>query len=291
MTQATSNALQAVKYGTNIVGGVSRSQKSGVGYHNDPTLSHLPVYGTTQEAVNELKPDAVAVFMPAQIAANSIIEAIEAEIPLIVSVAEHIPVHDMMRVQEMLRTQSKSRLVGPNSPGIIAPLHSCKIGIMPHLQYAPGIVGIASKSGTLSYEAVGSTTKAGLGQSLCVGVGGDLLPGTSLIDAVSIMIKDPSTEGIVLLGEIGGSAELEASALLKEHRDAEIKAGRKPKPVVGMISGRTAPKGRTMGHAGAISGGGATAEDKIKAMEAAGVVIPVHPGEIGPIMRELLGKR
>lgn len=241
--------------------------------------------------MNELKPDAVAVFMPAQIAANSIIEAIEAEIPLIVSVAEHIPVHDMMRVQEMLRTQSKSRLVGPNSPGIIAPLHACKIGIMPHLQYAPGIVGIASKSGTLSYEAVGSTTKAGLGQSLCVGVGGDLLPGTSLVDAVSVMIKDPSTEGIVLLGEIGGSAELEASALLKEHRDAEIKAGRKPKPVVGMISGRTAPKGRTMGHAGAISGGGATAEDKIKAMEAAGVVIPVHPGEIGPIMRELLGKR
>lgn len=158
------------------------------------------------------------------------------------------------------------------------------------MQYAPGIVGIASKSGTLSYEAVGSTTKAGLGQSLCVGVGGDLLPGTSLVDAVQVMIKDPSTEGIVLLGEIGGSAELEASALLKEYRDAEIKAGRTPKPVVGMISGRTAPKGRTMGHAGAISGGGATAEDKVKAMQDAGVVIPVHPGEIGPIMRDLLGK-
>ncbi|KIW50146.1 hypothetical protein PV05_11762 [Exophiala xenobiotica] len=287
---ASRNAVEAIKYGTNIVGGVSRSQKSSSGKHTDASLASLPVFSTVRQAVDEIKPDASAVFIPAQFAADAIIESIEAEVPLIVSVAEHIPVHDMLRVQEVLRTQSKSRLVGPNCPGIISPVNACKIGIMPHLQYAPGIVGIASKSGTLSYEAVGSTTKAGLGQSLCVGVGGDLLPGTSLLDAVTAMIEDPATKGIVLLGEIGGDAEIRAAALLKQYREGEIKAGRKPKPVVGMVTGRTAPKGRTMGHAGAIAGGGSsvTAEDKVKAMQDAGIVVPVHPGEIGPVMKELL---
>lgn len=257
--------------------------------HPEAGLSSLPVFSTVREAAEHIKPDATAVFIPAQFAADAIIEAIEGEVPLIVSVAEHIPVHDMLRVQEVLRTQSKSRLVGPNCPGIISPLNHCKIGIMPHLQYAPGIVGIASKSGTLSYEAVGSTTKAGLGQSLCVGVGGDLLPGTSLLDAVTALIEDPATKGIVLLGEIGGDVEIRAAALLKEYRDREVEAGRVPKPVVGMVAGRTAPKGRTMGHAGAISGGsGVSAEDKVKAMEDAGIVVPVHPGEIGPVMRMLM---
>jgi succinyl-CoA synthetase alpha subunit len=239
--------------------------------------------------MRELKPDATAVFIPAQHAAAAIIEAVEAEIPLIVSVAEHIPVHDMLRVQEILRTQSRSRLVGPNCPGIISPINQCKIGIMPHSQYSPGTIGIASKSGTLSYEAVGSTTKAGLGQSLCVGVGGDLLPGTSLLDAVTAMIHDPNTKGIVLLGEIGGDAEIIVSAYLKSYRERETREGRRPKPVVGMVTGRTAAKGRTMGHAGAISGGGnVTAEEKVRAMQDAGVVVPVHPGEIGPTMKRLL---
>lgn len=257
--------------------------------HPDPKLSSLPVFSTVRQAVDEVKPDVSGVFIPAAFAANAIIEAIEAEVPLIVSVAEHIPVHDMLRVQQVLRTQSKSRLVGPNCPGIISPVNACKIGIMPHLQYAPGIVGIASKSGTLSYEAVGSTTQAGLGQSLCIGVGGDLLPGTSLSDAVAAMIADDATKGMVLLGEIGGDAEIQASARWKEYRNREILAGRTPKPAVGMVTGRTAPKGRTMGHAGAISGGGSiTAEDKIRAMEDAGIKMLVHPGEIGPVMKELL---
>jgi succinyl-CoA synthetase alpha subunit len=160
---------------------------------------------------------------------------------------------------------------------------------MPHLQYAPGCVGIASKSGTLSYEAVASTTRAGLGQSLCVGVGGDLLPGTSLLDAVTVMVDDPATKAIVLLGEIGGDAEIQAAAFLKEYRARETTMGRVPKPVVGMITGLTAPKGRTMGHAGAISGhAGVTAQDKLKAMKEAGIATLVHPGEIGPALKALL---
>lgn len=288
LTKATKNAQEAIKYGTNVVGGVSRSNKAGHGPHSDSVLSSLPVFGTVRHATEEIRPDATVVFVPAKFAANAIIESIEAEVPLIVSVAEHIPVHDMLRVQEVLRTQSKSRLVGPNCPGIISPLNHCKIGIMPHLEYMPGIVGIASKSGTLSYEAVGSTTKAGLGQSLCVGIGGDLLPGSSLVDAVTAMIKDPTTKGVVLLGEIGGDAEIEASALVKEYRAAEIKAGRTPKPFVGMVAGRTAPKGKVMGHAGAISGGSVSAKDKVRAMQDAGIIVPAHPGEIGEVMKALL---
>jgi succinyl-CoA synthetase alpha subunit len=298
--QATQNAQGAIKYGTNIVGGVSRSRKDpsssnsanpdGSRPHPDPALADLPVYTTVRKAVTALSPDATAVFIPAAQAAGAIIEAIEAEVPLIVSVAEHIPVHDMLRVQEVLRTQSRSRLVGPNCPGIISPLRQCKVGIMPHAQYAPGAVGIASKSGTLSYEAVGGITGAELGQSLCIGVGGDLLPGTSLVDATRALIDDPDTKGIVLLGEIGGDAEIQAAELIREYRDGEIRAGRKPKPFVGMVTGLTAPEGRTMGHAGAISGGGVsvTAEEKVRALERAGVIVPVHPGQIGGVMKELL---
>lgn len=294
--QASQGAQEALKYGTNIVGGVSsrigsgNANATGSTPHPEPALSSLPVFPTVRSAMDILRPDATAVFVPAPFAAAAIIESIEAQVPLIVAVAEHLPVHDMLRVQEVLRTQSRSRLVGPNSPGMISPLHTCKIGIMPHEQYAPGIVGIASKSGTLSYEAVGSTTRAGLGQSLCVGVGGDMLPGTTLEDAVRVMIADQDTKGIVLLGEIGGDAEVRAAALIKEYRDGEIKAGRTPKPVVGMVTGRTAPEGRTMGHAGAVSGGGGSlsAEDKVRAMQDAGIIVPVHPGEIGPVMKRLL---
>ena len=205
---ATANALATLAYGTNIVGGVSPIAKTA--RHLD-----LPLYASALAAKTALNPDATAVFVPAPFAAAAMLEAVAAEIPLIVSVAEHIPLHDMLRVHEALLTQSKSRLVGPNCPGIIAPPARCRIGIMPYLQYLPGCIGIASKSGTLSYEAVGATTRAGLGQSLCVGVGGDMLPGTSLVDALRVLTADASTRGIVVLGEIGGEAELEAAAFLK----------------------------------------------------------------------------
>ena len=276
--QATSNAQETLAYGTNIVGGVSPTATSS-------THLSLPLYTSIQTAAKELEPDATAVFVPAHSAATAITQAIEAEIPLIVSVAEHIPLHDMLRVQEILRTQSKSRLVGPNCPGIIAPPAGCRIGIMPHRQYMPGVVGIASKSGTLSYEAVGATTRAGLGQSLCIGVGGDMLPGTTLLDAVKVLLKDPHTRGIILIGEIGGDSEIEVASFLSEQRQRNKG---NMKPVVGMVTGRTAPKGRTMGHAGAIAGGGPSAEEKVRALEAAGVKMAVHPGELGGLMRGLL---
>ncbi|KAI4221665.1 MAG: hypothetical protein L6R36_006729 [Xanthoria steineri] len=288
---ATSNAIATLAYGTHIIGGVSPSITSS-SPHPNPSLSHLPVFPTLRTALASLpsKPHATAVLVPALHAAAAILEAIEAEIPLIVSVAEHVPLHDMFRVQAALRTQSASRLVGPNCPGIIAPLAKCRIGIMPHLQYHAGCVGIVSKSGTLSYEAVGATTKAGLGQSLCIGVGGDMLPGTSLREGLEALLRDEGTKGIVLLGEIGGEAELEAAAFLQEWKRDVVRMGGKRKPVVGMITGKTAPRGKVMGHAGAVAGGFPTAYDKIRALEAAGVTIAVHPGEIGNLMRALLEK-
>ncbi|KAI4267593.1 MAG: hypothetical protein L6R38_008189 [Xanthoria sp. 2 TBL-2021] len=196
----------------------------------------------------------------------------------------------MFRVQAALRTQSASRLVGPNCPGIIAPPAKCRIGIMPHLQYRAGYVGIVSKSGTLSYEAVGATTRVGLGQSLCIGVGGDMLPGTSLREGLEALLRDEGTKGIVVLGEIGGEAEMEAAAFLQRWDGEVVWMGGRKKPVVGMVTGRTAPRGRVMGHAGAVADGSATAEDKIKALEAAGVTMAMHPGEIGTLMRGLLEK-
>ncbi|KAL8678771.1 MAG: hypothetical protein Q9186_004922 [Xanthomendoza sp. 1 TL-2023] len=281
---ATTNALATLNYGTQILGGISPSISSPTP-HPHPSLSHLPVFPTLQSALSTLptKPHATAVLVPALHAASAILEAIDSEIPLIVSVAEHVPLHDMFRVQSALRTQSASRLVGPNCPGIIAPPAKCRIGIMPHLQYEAGCVGIVSKSGTLSYEAVGATTRAGLGQSLCIGVGGDMLPGTSLREGLEALLMDDGTKGIVLLGEIGGEAEIEAAGFLKMSEGK----GRK-KPVVGMITGRTAPRGRVMGHAGAVAGGSASADDKIRALESAGVTMAVHPGEIGTLMRGLL---
>ncbi|KAL9034138.1 MAG: hypothetical protein Q9180_005574, partial [Flavoplaca navasiana] len=289
LDRATSNALATMAYGTQIIGGVSPSIYS-FGPHPNPSLSHLPVFPTLRTAISSFpsKPHATAVLVPALHAASAILEAIEAEIPLIVSVAEHVPLHDMFRVQAALRSQSVSRLVGPNCPGIIAPPAKCRIGIMPHLQYRAGCVGIVSKSGTLSYEAVGATTKVGLGQSLCIGVGGDMLPGTSLREGLEALLRDEATKGIVLLGEIGGEAEIEAAEFLKEWEREALRKRGKRKPVVGMITGRTAPKGRVMGHAGAVAGGIPTASDKIKALEDAGVTIAVHPGEIGDLMLAML---
>jgi succinyl-CoA synthetase alpha subunit len=278
--QATANARETLAYGTNIVGGVSPG-KGGVS-HLD-----LPVFSTVREAKTELQPHASVVFVPALRAAAAITEAIEAEVPVVVSVSEHIPVHDMLRVHEMLRTQTSTRLVGPNCPGIINPRAKCRLGIMPQGQYAPGCVGIVSKSGTLSYEAVGATTRAGLGQSIVVGVGGDMLPGTTLVDGLKLFFEQPDTEGIIVIGEIGGEAELRAAELIREYRGRTKEA----KPVVAMVAGRTAPEGKTMGHAGALlSRGDASAEAKARALEDAGAVVVPHPGMLGSVMKELLDR-
>ncbi|TXC07355.1 hypothetical protein FocTR4_00003329, partial [Fusarium oxysporum f. sp. cubense] len=275
---ATKNAQDTIEYGTKVVGGVSP------GKGGQPHLD-LPVFNTVKEAMEEVKPDVSAVFVPATFAAAAILEAIEAEVPLVVSVAEHVPVHDMLRVHEVLRTQSKTRLVGPNCPGIIAP-NQCRVGIMPYKQYTRGCVGIVSKSGTLSYEAVGSTSRAGLGQSIVVGMGGDMLPGTTLADGLKLFFNHDETKGIVVIGEIGGEAELEAAELIREHR----RTFPKPKPVIAMVAGRTAPEGKAMGHAGAIwRNGDVTAEAKSKALEDAGAIIVPHPGVMGEKMKELLG--
>ncbi|KAF4963016.1 hypothetical protein FSARC_8926 [Fusarium sarcochroum] len=273
---ATKNAKDTIEYGTNVVGGVSPGK-------GGQTHLDLPVFNTVREAMNEVKPHVSAVFVPAQFAAKAITESIEAEVPLVVSVAEHVPVHDMLRVHEILRTQSKTRLVGPNCPGIIAP-EQCRVGIMPYKQYTRGCVGIVSKSGTLSYEAVGSTSRAGLGQSIVVGMGGDMLPGTTLADGLRLFFDHEETKGIIVIGEIGGEAELEAAELIKEHRKSAH-----PKPIIAMVAGRTAPEGRTMGHAGAVfSAGDITAEAKAKALEDAGAIIVPHPGVMGAKMKEFL---
>jgi len=235
--------------------------------------------------MDQVKPHASSVFVPAQFAARAIIEAIEAEVPLVVSVAEHIPVHDMLRVQEVLRTQSKTRLVGPNCPGIIAP-EQCRIGIMPYKQYSRGVVGIVSKSGTLSYEAVGATTRAGLGQSIVVGMGGDMLPGTTLLDGLRLFFDHEDTKGIIVIGEIGGEAELRAAEAIKEYR----RTTPNPKPIIAMVAGRTAPEGKVMGHAGALlSPRDVSADAKARALEDAGAVIVPHPGLMGSEMKRLLG--
>ncbi|KAI1027696.1 hypothetical protein LB504_011701 [Fusarium proliferatum] len=274
---ATLNAKDTIEYGTNVVGGVSPG-KGGQEHLG------LPVFNTVREAVKEVKPHATSVFVPAQFAAAAVIEAIEAEVPLVVTVAEHIPVHDMMRVHDVLKTQSITRLVGPNCPGIIAP-EQCRIGIMPHKQYKRGPIGIVSKSGTLSYEAVGSTSKSGLGQSLVVGMGGDMMPGTTLVDALKLFFDHPETEGIIVIGEIGGEAELRAAEAIKEYR----RITRNPKPIIAMVAGKTAPEGRTMGHAGALlQSGDISAEAKAKALADSGAVVVPHPGVMGHVMKDLL---
>jgi succinyl-CoA synthetase alpha subunit len=277
LPQATSNAKATIEYGTKIVGGVSPGK-------GGQTHLGLPVFDTVKQAMAQVKPHVSAVFVPAAFAAKAITEAIEAEVPLVVSVAEHVPIHDMLRVHQILKT-SRTRLVGPNCPGIVAP-EQCRVGIMPYKQYMRGCVGIVSKSGTLSYEAVGATTKAGLGQSIVVGMGGDLLPGTTLVDGLNLFFDHDETKGIIVIGEIGGEAEIRAAEAIREYRASVPN----PKPIIAMVAGRTAPQGRAMGHAGAIlSPLDMSATAKAQALADAGAVVVPHPGVMGSKMKELLG--
>ena len=275
--QATINAKESLDYGTQIVGGV----KPGVeGEHLG-----LPVLPSVRVAAEKLKPDASAIYVPGVGTAQAIEEAIEAEIPLVVAVAEHIPIHEMLRVFQMLRTQSRTRLVGPNAPGIINTHGRCRLGFQPLPFFLEGNIGIVAKSGTLSYETVASVTRAGLGQTYAISMGGDVLAGTSFIDALRVFEEDEKTEGIIMVGEVGGRAEEEAADWIVEYR----KRTRNPKPVMGLVGGVQAPPGRVMGHAGAWAAPGeASSVEKINILKQAGVVIVDHPEMFGPGMKQLL---
>jgi succinyl-CoA synthetase alpha subunit len=269
--EASFHAQASIDYGTKVVGGVTPG-KGG--------LMHLglPVFNTVADAVKHTGATASVIFVPPPYAADAILEAVDAGVPLVVCITEGIPTEDMVQVREFMRG-SASRVIGPNCPGIISP-GKCKIGIMPAQIHKPGHVGVVSRSGTLTYEAVGQLTKLGIGQSTCIGIGGDPIIGTTFLDAIQLFNADPDTHAIVMIGEIGGNAEETAA----EYIQANVK-----KPVVGFIAGQTAPPGRRMGHAGAIiSGGSGKAEDKMKAMKAAGITVCATPAEIGEKVKSRL---
>lgn len=270
--EGTFHAEQAINYGTRVVGGTTPGK--GGQKHLD-----RPVFNTVQECVSQTGANASVIFVPPPFAADAIMEAADADLPLVVCITEGIPINDMVRVWAYLKTKPGTRLVGPNCPGVITP-GKCKIGIMPGHIHLPGNVGIVSRSGTLTYEAVGQLTRLGIGQSTCIGIGGDPIIGTSFTDAIRLFNEDPDTHAIIMIGEIGGNAEENAAAYVRAHVR---------KPVVGFIAGQTAPPGRRMGHAGAIiSGGSGKAEDKLAAMADAGIIVCPSPALMGQKMQEAM---
>ncbi|HEX4227414.1 MAG TPA: succinate--CoA ligase subunit alpha [Bryobacteraceae bacterium] len=272
--EGTFHAQQAIAYGTTVVGGTTPGK-------GGQTHLDLPVFNTVEEAVNATGANATVIFVPPPYAADAILEAADAKLPLVVCITEGIPAADMVKVWAYLQTKPATRLIGPNCPGVITP-GQCKIGIMPGHIHLAGHVGIVSRSGTLTYEAVGQLTHLGIGQSTCIGIGGDPIIGTSFTDAIKLFNEDPDTHAIIMIGEIGGNAEETAAAYVK----ANVK-----KPVVGFIAGQTAPPGRRMGHAGAIiSGGSGKAEDKLAAMADAGIIVCPSPAMLGEKMQEAMAR-